>query len=101
MLLILYAMSSSQLGRHLMQKYALGLVVPGIAGNKTPMCRLTSPLGEQMAELPLDPRLARALLASCQAGCSEEVVTVVAMLSVQTVWFAGNGFKALDEAKAK
>ncbi len=54
-----------------------------------------------MAELPLDPRLSRALLASCQAGCSEEVVTVVAMLSVQTVWFAGNGVKALDEAKAK
>lgn len=36
-----------------------------------------------------------------QAGCSEEVVTVVAMLSVQSVWFAGNGLKALDGAKAK
>jgi ATP-dependent RNA helicase DDX35 len=54
-----------------------------------------------MAELPLDPRLSRALLASCQAGCSQEVVTVVAMLSVQSVWFAGNGIRALDDAKAK
>lgn len=29
------------------------------------------PLGEQMAELPLDPRLSRALLASCQVSNHE------------------------------
>ena len=43
----------------------------------------------------------RSSLISLQAGCSEEVVTVVAMLSVQSVWFTGNGIKALDAAKAK
>lgn len=34
----------------------------------------------QMAELPLDPPLARMLLASGQMGCTAEVLTVVAML---------------------
>lgn len=59
------------------------------------------PLGQQMAELPLDSRLGRALLAAAQTGCSEEVATVVAMLSVQSVWFAGQGQAALAAAKAK
>lgn len=54
-----------------------------------------------MAELPLDPRLSRALLASCQLGCNEEVVTVVSVLNVKSVWYAGGGQKALAEAKAK
>ena len=54
-----------------------------------------------MADLPLDPRLGRALLASTALGCSEEVVTVVAILSVQSIWFAGQGQRLLDEAKAK
>ena len=34
----------------------------------------------QMAELPLDPPLARMLLASGEMGCTAEVLTVVAML---------------------
>lgn len=62
---------------------------------------MTSPLGQRMAELPLDPRLARALLASADMGCSAEVATVVAMLSVQSVWFGGQGQAALAAAKAK
>ena len=64
-------------------------------------CRLSQPLGQRMADLPLDPRLGRALLASTALGCSEEVVTVAAILSVQSIWFAGQGQRALDEAKAK
>ena len=39
---------------------------------------LTNP--PQMADLPLDPPLARMLLAASQMGCTEEVLTVVAML---------------------
>ncbi|KAI7836590.1 hypothetical protein COHA_009551 [Chlorella ohadii] len=42
--------------------------------------RLARPYGTQMAELPLDPPLARMLLASGQMGCTAEVLTVVAML---------------------
>lgn len=63
--------------------------------------RLSIPLGHQMAELPLDPRLGRALLASPELGCSEEVATVAAMLSVNNIWYAGGGLKALDAAKSK
>ena len=35
---------------------------------------------DQMADLPLDPVLARMLLAAGEIGCTKEVVTVVAML---------------------
>lgn len=65
------------------------------------MRRLTNPVGEQMAELPLDPRLGRALLASAELGCSQEIAAICAILSVQSIWFAGNGQAALSEAKAK
>lgn len=39
-------------------------------------------LGRRMAEFPLDPQLAKALLASEKYGVSEEVATVCAMVSV-------------------
>lgn len=62
--------------------------------------RLARPLGAQMADLPLDPVLARMLLAAGQMGCTAEVLTVVAMLSVQSVWAPG-GRREVDEAKAR
>lgn len=51
----------------------------------------------------MDPRLARALVASTGSlACSEEVATIVALLGVQHVWGAGRGQrKALDAAKAR
>ncbi len=65
-------------------------------------CRLTNPLGQHLAELPVDPRLGRALLASGELGCAEEVLTIVALLSVQSVWLSPKGQrKALDAAKSK
>lgn len=56
-----------------------------------------------MSELPVDPRLARALVASTGSlACSQEVATVVALLGVQHIWGAGRGqWKALDAAKAR
>ena len=54
----------------------------------------------QMADLPLDPALARMLLAAGEMGCTAEVLTVVAMLSVQSVWAPG-GRREVDEAKAR
>jgi ATP-dependent helicase HrpA len=44
--------------------------------------RLT-PLGRKLARLPLDPRLARMVLAAADAGCVREVVVIVAGLTVQ------------------
>ncbi|XP_015250685.1 PREDICTED: putative pre-mRNA-splicing factor ATP-dependent RNA helicase DHX16 [Cyprinodon variegatus] len=39
-------------------------------------------LGRRMAELPVDPMLSKMILASEQYKCSEEVLTIAAMLSV-------------------
>jgi len=45
---------------------------------------ITDPLGKQMAEFPLDPMYSKVLLASKDFGCSEEVLTIVAMFSVES-----------------
>ena len=39
-------------------------------------------LGAQMAELPLEPQQAKALLSSAQYGCVPEMLTITAMLSI-------------------
>lgn len=56
-----------------------------------------------MSELSLDPRLAKALLASCgDLACSQEVATIVAMLSVHSIWAGGRGqIKGQTEAKMR
>lgn len=43
-------------------------------------------LGRRMAVFPLDPEFARMLLASHELGCSEEIVTIVAMLSTENIF---------------
>ena len=40
-----------------------------------------------MVEFPLDPPLAKMLLVGHQQGCASEIVTVVSMLSVPSVFF--------------
>ena len=53
-----------------------------------------------MTRLPLDPKLAAALLAAEAGGCTEELLTVAAMLSVQSIWAGGrDSRKAADAAK--
>ncbi|KAJ4768043.1 RNA helicase family protein [Rhynchospora pubera] len=64
--------------------------------------KLTSPLGFQVAELPLEPMVSKMLLSSCEMGCSEEVVTIAAVLSVQSIWVSMRGVqKEFDEAKLR
>eukprot|EP00470_Lotharella_oceanica_P008313 CAMPEP_0170199508 /NCGR_PEP_ID=MMETSP0040_2-20121228/69378_1 /TAXON_ID=641309 /ORGANISM="Lotharella oceanica, Strain CCMP622" /LENGTH=590 /DNA_ID=CAMNT_0010449637 /DNA_START=426 /DNA_END=2198 /DNA_ORIENTATION=- len=48
--------------------------------------RLTSPIGEALAEFPVDPKLGRMLLASGDLECSEQALSIAAMLSVQSVF---------------
>jgi len=48
---------------------------------------LLTRLGKKMAEFPLDPNLSKMLLTSIDLGCSDEIVTIVAMLSVQSVFY--------------
>jgi pre-mRNA-splicing factor ATP-dependent RNA helicase DHX15/PRP43 len=40
-----------------------------------------TPLGKLMAEMPLDPQLAKMLVVSPEFKCSNEILTIVAMLS--------------------
>ena len=46
-----------------------------------------TPLGKKMVEFPLDPPLAKMLLTAEELGCSNEVLTIVSMLSVPSVFF--------------
>lgn len=48
----------------------------------TPQLTLT-PLGKQLARLPLDPKLARMLIAASKEGCLNEVLIIVTGLSIQ------------------
>ena len=38
-------------------------------------------LGSMMAEFPLDPQLAKMVMASCDYSCSNEILSITAMLS--------------------
>jgi len=48
---------------------------------------LLTKLGYKMANFPLEPTLAKTLIASVELGYSEEVLTIVAMLSVPAVFY--------------
>ena len=48
---------------------------------------LLTKLGRRMAEFPLEPKLSKILLASVDLNCSEEITTIVSMLSVQNVFY--------------
>ncbi|GLC37757.1 hypothetical protein PLESTB_001473700 [Pleodorina starrii] len=48
-------------------------------------------LGLRMAGLPLEPALARALMAARELGCVREMVSVAAMLSSEHLFLAGQG----------
>lgn len=40
-----------------------------------------------MAEFPLEPMLSKMLIMSVHLGCSDEILTMVSMLSVQNVFY--------------
>ncbi|KAJ7968665.1 putative ATP-dependent RNA helicase [Quillaja saponaria] len=64
--------------------------------------KLTSPAGFQVAEIPLDPLISKMILASNQFGCSEEIITIAAVLSIQSIWISGRGIqKDFDNAKLR
>ena len=46
--------------------------------------RLT-PIGKKLAQLPIDPRSARMILAAERHGCVREVLVIAAALSIQDV----------------
>ena len=44
-------------------------------------------LGRQMSKFPMDPNLSRVLLSSVTNGCSDEVSTIIGMLTVASVFY--------------
>lgn len=48
-------------------------------------------LGRQMVEYPLDPASSKLLIISCDMNCSEEILTIVSMLSVPSVFYRPKG----------
>lgn len=42
-------------------------------------------LGSMMAEFPLDPQLAKMVIASCEFNCSNEILSITAMLSGERI----------------
>ncbi|CAI4405289.1 BGN_3a_G0014470.mRNA.1.CDS.1 [Saccharomyces cerevisiae] len=44
-------------------------------------------LGKEMSLFPMDPTLSRSLLSSVDNQCSDEIVTIISMLSVQNVFY--------------
>jgi ATP-dependent RNA helicase DHX8/PRP22 len=48
---------------------------------------LLTRLGRKMAEFPLEPCLSKMLIFSAELGCSEEILTIVAMLSVENPFY--------------
>jgi pre-mRNA-splicing factor ATP-dependent RNA helicase DHX16 len=58
-------------------------------------------LGRRMAEFPVDPMMSKVLIASEKFGCSEEILTIVAMLSIGTSVFFRPKDRAVHADNAK
>jgi len=44
-------------------------------------------MGRKMAEFPLDPPLSKILILSAHYNCSSEMLTIVSMLSVPSIFY--------------
>ncbi|XP_024368018.1 probable pre-mRNA-splicing factor ATP-dependent RNA helicase DEAH2 isoform X1 [Physcomitrium patens] len=59
-------------------------------------------LGELMSEFPLDPQMSKMLVVSPEFNCSNEILSITAMLSVPNCFLRPrDAQKAADEAKAR
>ncbi|CAL0315240.1 unnamed protein product [Lupinus luteus] len=68
-----------------------------LLGALTDECRLSDPVGYQMARLPLDPVYSKALILASQFNCLEEMLITVAMLSAESIFYAPRD--KLDESR--
>ena len=46
-----------------------------------------TPLGRKMAEFPVDPPLSKMIITANELGCIEEVISIVSMLSVPSIFY--------------
>ncbi|OQO12299.1 hypothetical protein B0A48_02940 [Cryoendolithus antarcticus] len=64
--------------------------------------KLTKPLGTRIAEIALEPMLAKCLLSSPSFSCLSEMLTIAAMTSLQgNVWFSHGSKKQEEPARRK
>ncbi|CAA2960480.1 pre-mRNA-splicing factor ATP-dependent RNA helicase DEAH10 [Olea europaea subsp. europaea] len=59
-----------------------------LLGALTDESKLSDPVGQRMARLPLDPIYSKALIIASEFNCLEEMLIVVAMLSVESIFYA-------------
>ncbi|KAI5678910.1 hypothetical protein M9H77_09860 [Catharanthus roseus] len=59
-----------------------------LLGALTEESKLADPVGHQMARLPLEPMYSKALILANQFNCLEEMLIIVAMLSVESIFYA-------------
>ncbi|XP_077240864.1 RNA helicase family protein isoform X2 [Tasmannia lanceolata] len=69
-----------------------------VLGALTEDYKLSDPVGQQMARLPLDPIYSKALILASEFNCLEEMLIIVAMLSVESIFYAPR--EKLEEARA-
>nr|XP_043607502.1 probable pre-mRNA-splicing factor ATP-dependent RNA helicase DEAH5 [Erigeron canadensis] len=63
---------------------------------------LLTKLGRKMTEFPLEPPLSKMLLASVDLGCSDEIVTIIAMITTGNIFYRPQEKQAqADQKKAK
>lgn len=63
---------------------------------------LLTRMGRKMAEFPMDPNLSKMLLASVDLRCSDEIISITSMMSVQNVFYRPRDKQALaDQKKSK
>jgi HrpA-like RNA helicase len=62
---------------------------------------LLTRLGRKMAEFPLEPPMSKMLIASVDLACSEEILTVVAMLSAQNIFYRPKEKQAQARARLR
>uniref|UniRef100_A0A9J2QBA9 RNA helicase n=1 Tax=Ascaris lumbricoides TaxID=6252 RepID=A0A9J2QBA9_ASCLU len=66
---------------------------------KRTFARRLTDLGRKMVEFPLDPTLSKMLIVSEGMGCSDEILTIVSMLSVPAIFFRPKGREEDADAK--
>ena len=72
-------------------------------GSVDDYAKLTRPLGVRMAELSVEPMMAKVLLSAPALGCLSEILSIAAMTSLQgAVWYHHEGEKnATESARRK
>ncbi|XP_066973594.1 ATP-dependent RNA helicase DHX33 [Macrobrachium rosenbergii] len=54
-----------------------------------------TPAGRRMAQFPLEPRYAKTILSGPEYGCTDEILTIIAVLSSETIFVNPSGKKDL------